>query len=505
MNTTAETTAAAQVTGDGEVNQVSETIEDAMHEPGPEELLKKHGIEKKARNSGGCLNAIRRTPMYLIPVLLLIPLSGMPNLCRYLRTERGMEHQVSKGACCTLLSNAGHDRRSLLMSVARRIIVILIKDNCRHGQLPPCPVADDSVIPRERSRAAELPAGIFDHTTGRTVKGFDLPVIGRTGGTAFFMVAFSMMSAVRETGRCNGPDESIDHDTPGRKAGMDAVMSGPDLTLRMLGDIPDADIPARYLLCDTWFTAPVFIKKVREPGPDLIGMVRDGTTRYLYQGKRYTLREPAQFVDFRGAGDLSGPLSVVTCHGTRVIFVRNGNKKSEYIVILSTDLTLTDAQAVALCGLRRSIEVCFRCCRSCLLPESGNQGRSCDRTVGCTAVALLRFSLSEYIRCRHRPDVTCPMLFFGLMDDLLHQREDGLRFALNGPARMFTTTPDDVSVQATETRPDRAEVATLIPVRMLNGITGWADTIPESVRDSPAGFIAQIDRTAGAPAAVLSG
>ena len=51
-------------------------------------------------------------------------------------------------------------------------------------------VVDDSVINRNRSKRVGLPAFIFDHIIGKSVKGFNLLTIGWTDGYSFIPVAF---------------------------------------------------------------------------------------------------------------------------------------------------------------------------------------------------------------------------------------------------------------------------------------------------------------------------
>jgi hypothetical protein len=54
---------------------------------------------------------------------------------------------------------------------------------------------DDSVLQQNRSKKAELLARVFDHTTGRFVKGFNMLTLGWSDGFSFAPIDFVMLSS----------------------------------------------------------------------------------------------------------------------------------------------------------------------------------------------------------------------------------------------------------------------------------------------------------------------
>ena len=101
------------------------------------------------------------------------------------------------------------------------------------------------------------------------------------------------------------------------------------------------------------------IKSILSKGLDVIGMVKQLNQRYNYKGNAYTLPELQRFVRFDGAGNIFGSLCVTTKNGipVKIVFVRNRNKKSECLYLLSTDCSLPDAEVVRIYGNRWSINV----------------------------------------------------------------------------------------------------------------------------------------------------
>ncbi|RKI42080.1 hypothetical protein D7V86_20530 [bacterium D16-51] len=84
------------------------------------------------------------------------------------------------------------------------------------------------------------------------------------------------------------------------------------------------------------------------------------------------------------ARDIPGSVSVYTPKyniAAKLVFVRSRNKKDEYIVLLSTDCSLSAGEIVRRYGNRRPIECCLKVCKSLLKPGKEFHGVSCDPTV----------------------------------------------------------------------------------------------------------------------------
>ena len=221
-------------------------------------------------------------------------------------------------------------------------------------------VLDDSVIPRERSKQVELLSHVYDHVIGKTVKGFNMLTLGWKDNYSFVPVAFNMMASADAGKRLVPASPNIDKRSSGYKNRQDAILHKPQTAIQMIHDALSAGIQASYVLMDTWFTNEPFIKEVVKDGIDVIGMLKDNKQRYSYKGKLYNLKQLAMFVNFSTPGSILGSVYVKTGrHGipVKLVFVRNRNKKSEYIIILTTDCSLPESEVVRIYGSRWSIEV----------------------------------------------------------------------------------------------------------------------------------------------------
>lgn len=102
----------------------------------------------------------------------------------------------------------------------------------------------------------------------------------------------------------------------------------------------------------------------------------------------------------------------------KIVFVRNRNKKSECLYLLSTDCSLSDSEIVREYGNRWSIECFFKASKSFMKLGTEFQSRSYTAMVSHTAIVFTRYIVLEWI-CRHENDVkTYGELFFYACKDI---------------------------------------------------------------------------------------
>ena len=142
--------------------------------------------------------------------------------------------------------------------------------------------------------------------------------------------------------------------------------------------------------------------------------------KFTYQGKQYTLSELKRFVSFAGARNIFGSLVVTTKAGipVKIVFVRNRNKKSECLYILSTDASLEDAEIVRIYGNRWSIECFFKSSKSFLKLGTEFQSHNYGAMVSHTAIVFTRYTILEWIRRNRNDEKTYGELFFMFCEDI---------------------------------------------------------------------------------------
>jgi len=168
--------------------------------------------------------------------------------------------------------------------------------------------------------------------------------LGWSDGTTFMPVDFSLLSSKNSI--INGMSQNIDKRSSGYKRRLEALQTAPEQTPTMIGAL-NIGIQASYVLMDTWFTHQPLIKEIKDQGLDVIGMVKNLKQRYLIKGKKFNLKEL-----YHLATPIQAKKGILrSIHTTqanvvpiKIVFVRNRNKKSEWLAILSTDCSLSEQE-----------------------------------------------------------------------------------------------------------------------------------------------------------------
>ena len=381
-------------------------------------LLHEANIRKDTRKLSGESSSEKRTAFEILQFLLLMVFQGC-NLYRFLGSKK-QDIACSKSTYQRFLDDGHYNWRKFVTLLAARAIgrTDKLTDPGRFKAF----VLDDSFIGRLRSKKVELMAWVFDHVSGKKLRGFNLLTLGWTDGFSFFPVAFNMLSSAKAAKRIIGIKEGIDKRTNGYKNRMAAIKQKPDAAIEMIKAALAAGIDAGYVLMDTWFTNEPFIKQIKELGLEVIGMLKDNKQMYRYHGRLFDLSTiAAHHVRFNTRQDCLGSIVVYTRYDripVKLVFIRNRNKRDEYLIILSTDCTLSDEEIVRRYGYRWSIECCFKVSKSLLKLGKEFQPVNYDTTVSSTALVFTRFIILEWMRRKENDVRTLGELFYATFDEV---------------------------------------------------------------------------------------
>ena len=356
-------------------------------------------------------------PAYEVFQFLLLLVFQGKNLFRFLNSKH-RDKAVSKNTYYRFLNETSYNWKKFLLSLAARVTSAF--DSLTRPERIQVLVLDDSVIKRNRSKKVELLARVYDHVEHKFQKGFTLLTLGWSDGYSFIPVGFNLLSSSNQSNRYQEITGDIDHRSNGYKVRKESLLAKTDAAILLIRRALNAGIKAKYVLMDTWFTTEPMIKAILAEGLDVIGMVKQLNQRYIYKGMAYTLPELRKFVRFDGGRNIFGSLCVKTKNGipVKIVFVRNRNKKSEVLYLLSTDCSLSDAEIVRTYGNRWSIECFFKASKSHLKLGTEFQSRSFDAMVSHTTIVFTRYIILEWIRRNRNDQKTYGELFFMFCDDI---------------------------------------------------------------------------------------
>lgn len=195
--------------------------------------------------------------------------------------------------------------------------------------------------------------------------------------------------------------------------------------LELLKQAKCAAIPAKYVLFDSWFSSPSSIYAVKEIGYDVIAMVKKTPKMFFrYNGEDMSLisiynknkKRPG-----RSRYLLSVMVDVVKegkSIPAKVVYVRNRNKRKEYLCIISTDIGLDENEIIRIYGKRWDIEVFFKVCKSYLHLSKECRGISYDAMTAHTAVVFTRYMMLSLESRESKDERSLGELFLYFSDEM---------------------------------------------------------------------------------------
>ena len=260
-------------------------------------------------------------------------------------------------------------------------------------------IIDDSMFERNRSKKVELLAKVYDHAKHCYKFGFRMLTLGWSDGSTFLPVNSILLSTENKKNRINEA-KSVDKRTVGYKRRSLSLEKGTHAMLELLKHAKKADIPANYVLFDSWFSSPSSIHLVKEIGYDVIGMVKKTPKMFFrYNGEDMSLISIYNKNKKRRGRSrylLSVMVDVVKDEEiipAKVVYVRNRNKRKEYLCLISTDVDLDEDEIIRIYGKRWDIEVFFKVCKSYLNLSKECRAISYDAMTAHTAVVFTRYMM----------------------------------------------------------------------------------------------------------------
>ena len=260
-------------------------------------------------------------------------------------------------------------------------------------------IIDDSMFERNRSKKVELLAKAYDHANHRYRFGFRMLTLGWSDGSTFLPVNSVLLSSEKKKNRVN---EAMDTDkrTAGYRRRMFSTQKGTQVMLELLKAAKKAAIPASYVLFDSWFSSPSTLHAVKSINYDVIGMVKKTPKMFFrYQGEDMsliTIYKKNKKRRGRSRYLLSVLVDVIKDGESipaKVVYVRNRNKRKEYLCLICTDTSLDESEIIRNYGKRWDIEVFFKVCKSYLNLSRECNSLSYDAITAHTAVVFTRYMM----------------------------------------------------------------------------------------------------------------
>lgn len=287
-------------------------------------------------------------------------------------------------------------------------------------------IIDDSLFSRSSSKKVELLARVYDHVSGTYVKGFRMLTLGWRDGNTFLPLSHCLLSSSSKQQPLQGASEDVDPRSNGGKQRKLAQSKAPEVVLTLLQEAREAGVPAQYVLFDSWFCSPASLHQIHELGYDVIARVKKSEKMHFsFQGRMQDVKAIYRSQKKRrGRSYLLSVKANAVKDGkylpVRLVYVRNKNKRSDYLVLVSTDLTLSEEEVIQTYGKRWNIEVFFKMCKSYLKLGKETRSISYDALTAHTSIVFARYMMLALEQRRNTDERSLGELFYLTIDE----RED---------------------------------------------------------------------------------
>lgn len=323
-----------------------------------------------------------------------------------------------KDAAYELLKGCKSNWRRLLLVLSARLYGFFnrLTDETRDSVL----IVDDSPYDRSRSKMVELLSRVWDHSSGRFLKGFRMLTICWSDGVSCLPMDFALLSSADAKKRLCESYKSMDKRCCAWQRRKEATIKATEHLETMVKRILAAGVQAKYLLMDSWFTMPATVTAVCEH-IDVIGMVKK-TPKIHYGHNGHQLDLMAIYRKLkkrRGRARIKASAVVTLKDGPNVklVFVQDRRKK-DWLALMSTAIDLADEEIIRIYGKRWDIEVFFKMAKQHLKLAKEIQCRDFDALIAHTSIVFMRYMFLAY-QCRIESDHrTFGDLFYACCDEM---------------------------------------------------------------------------------------
>lgn len=346
-------------------------------------LMHKCGIRK---HHGHSVSSLTKT-IFLLPFMRM-------NFFRGIACNNDLP--FGKDAAYELLKRANSNWRRLLLLLGKRLFNFF--DHLTQDDRDTVLIIDDSLYDRSRSKRVELLARVYDHVDKCYRKGFRMLTCCWSDGASCLPLDFVLLSSADSKQRLCESSKTLDKRSCAYKRRKEATQKATSLLEGMVKRIFAAGISAKYLLMDSWFTAPAILTALTVHIKVIGRVKKTSKVHYRFNGVRLDVKAIySKLKKRRGLAKILASTNVMLDDTVeaKLVFIRHRTKK-DWLAIISTDTELTDEDIVRIYGKRWDIEVFFKMAKQHLKLAKEIQCRDYDALVAHTTFVFLRYIFLAY-------------------------------------------------------------------------------------------------------------
>lgn len=273
------------------------------------------------------------------------------------------EDSFKKDVYYRLLGNVNYNWRKLLSLSSLKILSLLHK--VQDKKLIRVLILDDTVEDKVGRNIEGSCDNLWSNKLKRKIRGLNVVSLNYSDGFSNFMLDFAIAMNKYARVKIEEFTNSIDHRTNAYKRRLETMKGKSQIAIDMITRAVNSGIYADYLLVDSWYSKPVFIKSMNELGLEVISRITNNIKIWNFIGKEKTLdslynkfkklktikigqygkKIKFEYFSIQVEHEKAGKL--------KIVFIKT---KENLIPIVSSNLTISDEEIIEIYKRRWDIE-----------------------------------------------------------------------------------------------------------------------------------------------------
>ena len=309
-----------------------------------------------------------------------------------------------------LLVNPRYNWRKMLLLVSLKITTLLHK--LQDPNSIKVFIIDDTVEGKVGKNIEGSCDRLYSNKEKRSIRGMNVVSLNYSDGFSNFML--DMAIALNNYTRVKIEDftNKINHRSAAHKRRLESLKGKSQIAIDMVTRAVNTGIQADYLLVDSWYSKPSFIKAMNDLGLKVVSRIANNNKIWNFKGEHKTLE--AIYNEFKKIKKIKKGkygkkiqfeyFSVTLEHKSagkmKVVFIKT---KDNLIPIISTDLTITEDEIIEIYKRRWDIEQGYKELRA-HFGFGKEENRIYEALIARMTLSFVTYNVVSYInRISHEP------------------------------------------------------------------------------------------------------
>lgn len=345
----------------------------------------------------------------ILLLMLLYPLFCLSNVYQYSTSSYKGLLEASKNTFYRFKNSNLIPWRSILYRVIGKLNSQIHEQGSEDNESPRCLIVDDTDLAKT-GKHIEHVGMIWSHTVQRSILGFKGLFLGLWDSKSFMAIDFSLHNEkgknIKKPFGLKKKEIKLQYHkqrsqtSAGYKREMELGVSKIHTAIGLIRRARANGVRFEYVLMDSWFVCEKMIRFVVGIGSQLVGMVKMGKTKYLYNGRRRSanqivssLKREKGKVRMLKRLHMYAAEAIVDMKGIPVkLFFFKNTRRGKWNVLLSTNIALCATKVYEIYTIRWSIEVYFKEAKK-YFGLGKSQSRDFNAQIADISVSMIQYNI----------------------------------------------------------------------------------------------------------------